>query len=158
MKIYEIDAAIEALVDENGEITDFEEFERLVMERGKKIENCALAYKNYIAESKALKEEADALLKRAKTCENKAESFKNFCGYVLRGEKFETPKVQIRYRASSSVSIEDDAKFVDWAEANNEDLLTYKVSINKTAVKEALKNGEDIPGASILEKQNIQIK
>jgi hypothetical protein len=53
-----------------------------------------------------------------------------------------------------------DAIFAHWAQVNNrDDLLSYKEPTpNKTAIKAAIKSGQKISGASIVEKNNIQIK
>ena len=54
MNLYEIDAAITALVDpETGEISDFDAFDQLSMARDQKIENIALYYKNLVADAAA---------------------------------------------------------------------------------------------------------
>ena len=51
-------------------------------------------------------------------------------------------------------------KFIKAMQINGrEDLLSYSAPTpNKTAIKSALKNGEEIEGAYILKTQNIQIK
>lgn len=158
MNIYEIDAAILSLVDEEtGEIKDFEEFANLQMERETKIENIALWHKNLVAESKAIREEEKTLAERRKACENKAERLKNYLSEILQGNKFKTAKVAVSYRKSTAVEIEPD--FIEWAEINADDLLTYKApEPNKTAIKDALKAGTEIPFASMVEHQNISIK
>ena len=67
MKLYEINAALEALVDpETGELMDYDAFEALQMARDDKIEGMALWYKDMVAEAKAIKEEADTLTARRK--------------------------------------------------------------------------------------------
>ena len=79
---------------------------------------------------------------------------------TLDGQKFSTSKVQISFRNSESVEIEDEKKFVDWAWDNErDDLLTYKdPTPNKTAIKQLLKSGKTLNGVSIVKNQNIQIK
>lgn len=158
MNIYEIDNAILALIDEEtGEIADFEAFENLQMEREHKVENIALWYKNLVAEGKAIREEEKMLAARRKSCENKAESLKKYLDNILEGNKFKTAKVAVSYRKSAAVEI--DEGFIDWAEKNAEELLNYKLpDANKTAIKEAIKNGQDIPLARIVERENISIK
>lgn len=158
MNIYEIDAAILSLVDEEtGEIKDFEEFANLQMERETKVENIALWYKNLIAEGKAIREEEKTLAERRRICENKAERLKAYLSEILQGNKFKTAKVAVSYRKSTAVDIEPD--FIEWAKNKADDLLIYKMpEPNKTAIKDALKAGAGIPFASIVERQNISIK
>ena len=52
MTIWEIDQAMQTLVDENGELLDYEAFSALVMEREKKLENVACWVVNLEAEAK----------------------------------------------------------------------------------------------------------
>ena len=78
MTLYEIDQAIQGLVDpETGELMDYEAFAALQMDRDAKIENMALWYKDLMADAKAIKEEADTLNERRKALENKAERLKS---------------------------------------------------------------------------------
>lgn len=143
MNIYEIDAAILSLVDEEtGEIKDFEEFANLQMERETKVENIALWYKNLIAEGKAIREEEKTLAERRRICENKAERLKAYLSEILQGNKFKTAKVAVSYRKSTAVDIEPD--FIEWAKNKADDLLIYKMpEPNKTAIKDALKQEQE---------------
>lgn len=158
MNIYEIDQAMQSLVDpETGEIGDFEAFDALVMERGKKIENAALFYKNISAEAAAIKAEEAALKERREKAENNANRLKEYLSYALGGEKYSTPKVFISWRPSQIVSVEDEAAFAKSAE-NSAYLVPQPPKIDKTAIKSALKSGSIIPGAALVSKNNIQIK
>ena len=159
MSIYEIDAAIVALVDdETGEISDEEAFDALQMERDAKVENIGLFYKDCLAEAKAIKEEEAALAARRKTVENKAERLKHLLDYALNGQKFATPRLKVSYRKSQTVEIADG--FAAWAEKNAPDLLIYsEPKPCKTAIKEAIKAGsvpDDV--ATIETHENISIK
>lgn len=158
MSIYEIDDSILSLVDmETGEIEDEKRYDELQMERTQKVENIGLLLKNTVAEAKAIKEEEQALSARRKTEENKAERLKNLLAYALHGEKFSTPKLKVSYRKSRVVNI--DPQFIEWAESNADDLLTYsEPKVNKTAVRDAIDSGRDIKFATIETKQNMQVK
>ena len=66
MKLYEIDQAIESLIDQDtGEVSDFDVFMDLQMAREAKIENVALLIKNLTAEAEAIKAEKNALAERS---------------------------------------------------------------------------------------------
>lgn len=158
MNIYEIDNAMFSLIDEEtGEIKDYEAFEELQMQKEEKIENTALWYKNLVAESKAIREEEKALAERRKSLENKAENLKNFINRTLDGNKFSTSKVDISYRKSTAVEVDDE--FIDYAMKNNNDLLTFKrPEPNKTVIKGMLQGGFDIPHAELVERNNMSIK
>jgi len=158
MKLYEIDQAIENLIDdETGEILDLDAFMDLQMAREKKVENIALWYKNMTAEADAIKTEIKNLAEREKAIRGKADSLKQRLAAILQGEKFETAKVSVSYRKSAAVEVSDN--FIEWAKANADHLLKYKEpEPDKTAIKQALSNGDDVTGATIIERVNIQVK
>ena len=72
-------------------------------------------------------------------------------------DKVETARNKITFLKSEPVEV--DATFLEWALKYRDDLITYgKPSANKTKIKEAIKNGQEIVGARIVSKKNIQIK
>lgn len=162
MTIYEIDNAIMELLnqvdEETGEaLFDESKLEALQMERDRKVENLALAWKNLSAEAKAIKAEEDSLAKRRKATENAAERAKSYLEFVLAGEQFKSPKVAVSYRKSESV--EPGAEFVPWAFANDQTLLRMKEpEADKTAIKRALKDGKQIPFVELVTKTSMTIK
>lgn len=157
MTIYEIDEKLMALTDpETGEISDYEEFEKLQMTREEKIEGMACWVKDLEAEAKALREEEKALAERRRADERKIESLKSYLSKILDGEKFRSTKAQISFRKSKAVYIPDEEKFME-GEGNSR-FMKATWSIDKKAVKEALNNEEEIPGASLQENNSIQIK
>ena len=160
MTIYEIDSQIAELLEQinpaTGELLiDEEALASLQMERDRKVENIALAIKNYSAESEALGNEIKNLTARKKAADNKVKSLKDFLARVLQGDKFKTVKVAISFRKSEECVLDSD--FTEWAISNAPELLKWEPS--KSDVKEAIKSGlyEDIP-AHIEERRNIQIK
>lgn len=162
MSIYEIDQEIMNLLsqvdEETGEVLfDEEKLAGLQMERDQKVENLALAYKNLTAEAKAIKAEEEALAKRRKVTENEAERAKSYLEFVLGGDTFKSPKVAVSYRKSESVEVTAD--FAPWAYENAQNLLRLREpEPDKTALKKALKEGQNIPFASLVSKQSVQIK
>ena len=161
MKLYEIDEAMEALVNqETGELLDFEAFNTLQMERTQKIENMALWVKDLLAEAKAIKAEIDILAERKKAAENKAARLKEYLQYILGGEKFKTSKCSVSYRKSTALNISDEEELVYWLQSNYlDDCLKYKdPEVSKTAVANLIKAGNIIPYARIEEKEIVVIK
>ena len=67
--------------------------------------------------------------------------------------KIKSETLQLSFRKSESVDIFDeslvDEKFKK---------VKTEISLDKTAIKNAIKNGEDVQGAKIVEKNNLQIK
>lgn len=160
MNIYEIDAAILALVDENGEISDLDALDALQMERDTKIENAILFMKNLKAEAEALKNEESALAARRRQAERNIERLKYYLDYALAGQKFETPKCSVSWRKSVSTKITDEGAFFAYAFKNHRGdlLIQTEPKISLSAVRDALKAGEDIEGAELVENLNPIIK
>ena len=156
MTIYEIDDAIRALVDEDGEIGDYEAFEALQMERDAKIENTGLWIKELLAEADAIKKERDALKEREDAARRKAERLKGYLAQALGGEKFKTARVAISWRESEAVEIAPVCE--KWCRELGEYLREKPPEIDKAAIKNALKQGVTVIGASLVKRQNIQIK
>lgn len=158
VSLYDIDDKLSSLIDEEtGEILDPSAFDRLEMEKEKKIEQIALWIKNMQADAKAIGEERERLYKREIVIKNTIDRLKYYLTSILGGKKFTTAKCQIYFRKSSSVKIDDS--FVRWAQENNrDDLLTYQIPTpSLLAIKEDLIKGYDLP-AKIVTKMNIMIR
>lgn len=160
MKLYEINEALTQLFDpETGEITDAALWDALQLAKEQKLEGVACWIKNLLADADAIKAEREKLADREKAARNKAESLTKWLEYALNGEKLSTPKCAVTYRRSEAVEIANEAEFVEFAEWECKDLLSYKSPVpNKTAIKAALKEGRDIPGVALVTKQNMSIK
>ena len=158
MTLYEIDAQLSALIDEEtGEITDLDAWDGLQLDHTKKCENIALYYKNLIAEAEAIKAEETKLYERRKAIENKAARLFEYLKYALNGEKLETARVKCAYRKTQSVVLDDD--FIYWAAESAPELLTYKEpQPNKTEIKQAIKSGREIDHAIIVDSVSLSVK
>ena len=153
MNLYQIDSAILECVDiETGEIFDIDRFEELEMTRDAKVESICLWIKNLKAEAEALKSEKENFAQRQKAAENKMESLKRYITNYLDGTPFKSTKVNVSFRKSESLEIEEGAVIPD-------EFLRFKEpEVNKTELKKALKLGTKIDGVSIVENHNIQIR
>ena len=153
MTIYEISEAILRCVDaETGEIIDIDRLDKLQMERDAKLENVACWIKDLKAEAEALKNEKQALEKRQKVAENKMESLKKYLAYALDGKAFKSTRASVTFRKSQSVEIADIYKL-------DENYLRYKEpEADKTAIKEAIKAGKTVAGATLVENTSVTIK
>ena len=161
MNLYDIDQAILALVDpDTGEILDYEAFSELKMAREEKVEGMALWCKNLDAEAAAIKAEENALAERRKPLERKSESLKEYIAEILAGDKFTTARVACTFRKSKAVVIQDEAKFIQaMQESQHFEYLKYSPpTVNKTEITNAIKAGKEVPGAQLVEKQNLSIK
>lgn len=159
MTLYEIDkalmAAFDAAVDaETGEIINddaYADFCQLDMDRNAKIENIGLWIKDLKADAEAIRAEELLLSGRRRAKENKLEKLKSWLSYALDGEKFETAKLRISYRKSQSVEADLD-KLPD------KYLRFRDPEPDKKKLAADLKAGKEIPGAVLIEKQNLQIR
>ena len=155
MTIYDIEAEIMDCIDqETGEIIDIDRLNALEMERDKKISSVACWVKDLKAEAEAIKAEKQALDKRQKAAENKAESLKEWLSGILQGEKYKDSRCAISYRKSEKVTFADDF-LVD---SLPDYMKKVTVEPKKTEIKEFLKGGGEIEGVRIEENTSMTIK
>lgn len=171
MKLYELTSDFAELFDEFESMEDddmkqawFDTLDGIEQEFEVKAENIAVFIKELNAEIEALKQEEERLRARRKAKENKTESLKDYlksCMICIGRLKIDTVKARISIRKNPEAAQFDNEKdFVRMCMENDlDDFLRYKEpEINKTAVKEALKAGEKIPGAELGRTQSIIIK
>lgn len=152
MNLYEINREILACIDyETGEILDEGRLNSLEIEREKKIENVALWIKNLESEAAALKKEKDSFTQREKSTKNRIESLKKYLENALQGQKFQTTKCAISFRTSTTLEMSEKAEIP-------EEFRKYSFDLDKTKMKEALKNGANYKGFWLQKNQKIQIK
>lgn len=152
--LYTINQGILNCVDlETGEILDEQAFEALQMERNEKLENIALWVKNLTSEAEALKSEEKAFYERRKAAVSKAESLKRYLAQQLKGQKFTTTRTSVSFRKSSSVEVLDLDKLP--TEYRKE---VHTFVADKTEISKALKAGQEVDGAVLVQSLNLQIK
>lgn len=157
MNLYELNRAIAEfdleIDEETGEVLNADELDQITLARDEKIENIALWVKDLLAEAEAIKAEEQALAKRRKQAENKADWLKRYVAQALEGEKFKTPRVAISYRTSEAVEILDE-------DLIPEEFLMIKTEYkpDKKAIKDELKVGGEVEGAVLVKRTSLQIK
>lgn len=162
MNLYEINEAImdalERAVDpETGEILDenvLKELNSLEMVKNEKVEGILLWVKQLRADALEIKAEKLALGERQAVLERKADSLQRYIEKtLLPGEVFQTARVEVKWRKSETAEYEGEIT------ALPEKYLRMKApELDKTALKKALKAGEEIPGAKLVIHNNMQIK
>lgn len=166
MKLYELTKDYMALMQaiDNEDLPEeaiADTLEAITAGIEEKADSIACMLKNLDAECKAIKAEEERLAERRKAKENTAERIKQYLSESLQSaglDKIETARNRITFRKSESVEV-DEASFIIWAQKNRDDLLTYSApKVNKTEIKKALKSGDEIVGAELRIKNNIQIK
>ena len=155
----------EEFLEANGILPEeVEGFEKEIKEQIKSYQEEVKEYINYKLKERqdllipipGYDEEIKRLTDLKKEKQNKAEKIENWIDYLLKAfqiEKMETDLNKLSFRKSESVSIFDEEAIP--SEYKKE---VVSVSIDKTEIKKAIKEWKEIPGATITEKQNLQIK
>lgn len=161
MSLYSITEDLLTVIDggmvvsiEDGEILfDADNLEELEGEYLDKLEACGIYCKNEQAEIDAIKAEEKRLADRRHVKENKVKRLKEYMLQSMEAtetKKLDTPKVYISTRKSQKVIVDDEAAIMPIYKKITE-------TIDKTALKKALKNG-DVYGAHIEESVNLMLK
>ena len=160
--LYEINQDILDCVDmETGEILDTEKLDALQMEREAKLEGVALWIKDLKAESEAVKAEADKLTARKKALDNKIDGLKAWLLFALNGEKLKTPRCNVYQTHSQKVAVANEVELIDFLKTLKEPdrfLKFQEPELRKNEIKQALKDGFEIPGAKLEETESVVIK
>lgn len=128
-----------------------------------KAENIAVYIKELMSDVQQLKAEEQTLKIRRKAKEQQANRLSSYLlnnMQKIERKKIDKPKAVISVRNNpESVEIKSTNEFVQWAMKNNEGMLKYaEPEIRKTVVKNALKNGANIPFAELVKTQRLDIK
>lgn len=160
MTLYEILGEIEHAIDkETGEV-DLERLSKAQISADEKLENIGCLIKNLSSDCDELKAEENRLKERRQSKENQIARLKEYLTWAMNTfekTKFSTSKVEIGFRKSNVV--ETDEKFVEWAKLYRKDLLSYdEPKISKSAIKQAITEGQEVEFARIVEKNNLSVK
>jgi len=161
MKLYEINAELERILESASEYMDPEtgeipenfgaEIDSLSMQREEKALSIATYIKSIVAEENAVHEEEKKLQKRRKVLLNKIASLKGYLSNMLyNNEKMADSKTKISWRKSVSVEILSEENIPDV-------YCTYTRKISVQEIKKGLSSGKEIPGAKLTTKNNLQV-
>ena len=157
MKLYEITDKLDRFLSDMPE--DKEEarkqFNEILEERTDKIESCVHAYFNAMSDVDALKAQEEKFKARRMQAENQVKWLKEYItSNVKPNEKIKTDTFVIGWRKSESVEYSED--FIP--DTLPAEYKNVSVKPNTSEIKKYLKQGHEIDGISLVEKQNIQIK
>lgn len=154
IELYE--AGIEDVVDtETGEVKSLADcMADLQMAFDDKVEGCVLYMKNLKAEEEAIKAEMDALKKRAEAKAKKRTRLEEYIRDICPDKKYESAKFCLKFRQSEGTVVPTDYEAMMKIPAEYRKEKTT-VSIDKTAVKKAIKAGQEIPGCYLETKRNM---
>lgn len=163
MNLFEINQHLRAIVN-NGFSADMETGELLFddsqlgnLEETKANKFLAIGkmIKEKEAFAKSIKDQEKSMAERRKFVENEVSRLKEWALFNMTDkEKFEDAQIKVSYsKGSESVEVEDleliEPRFI---------VEKYTHTADKKAIKEALKNGEFIEGASLVRKPSLRIK
>ena len=161
MKLYEISDEIRTLLDavdpETGEMTEeqFTALNDLEMAFADKAESVAFVIRESEAHAAAIKAEADRLAKSARSKNNTAERLKAYLLFELTNR--DIPKISgkvlsIRRQFSSPAVVIERPDIIP-----TEYKIVSEPTISKTLIKDALKDGVDVPGAKLVRNEHVRI-
>lgn len=160
MNLYEITeelrAVYEAIEENGGEITD-ELNEQLQLTTGQlqdKAEGYCNLIRNVSADADAYKAEIDRLTARKKAADNLVkrlkEALKN--AMVLSDQqKIKAGLFSLSLRSTDAVEVTDEQSIP-------EEYFQVKREVMKSAIKDAIKNGEEVAGARIVSNTSLTIR
>ena len=165
--IYQLNAALESFIEacESGEIPEEainDTLESLEGEIDMKLDDIACACKNIEALIEDIKAEECKLEERRKRKEKQLERLKEYMKSAMLASgrsSLETARNKITFRTSRAIKVCDVPEFIKWAKDYAPQLVsvttTEKPSL--TEIKAAW-GRYDMPGVTVEERKNIQIK
>jgi hypothetical protein len=162
LTLYTIAAEHRALADrlqnmdlDEAAIADTLEAESSLVEKSQSV---AFVIRNLESFADAVKAEADAMADRAKRVRNRADAVKKYlhqCMNLAGVQKIEHPQFTISVRKNPE-SVQIDG--VDLIPADYMREIPAKSEPDKTLIKKAIKDGFNVPGASLVRGESLQIK
>lgn len=126
-------------------------------------DNLACIVKDLKAQADGLKNEADRLTKRAQAKVARAKSLTEFLysQMALTGNrKIETTRNVLTIKKTpAAVKVHDETAFWAWAQLGNDGFTRQAApEMDKKAVREALKAGQEIPGVTLESGETLSIR
>lgn len=124
-----------------------------------KLDGLIYANKKVDAEIDMLKKEKERLDAEIKKQERNKANIQTFIKVLMHStghDKYSSPSGKISFRKSTSVELDDD--FIEANIGTSFVIEDIKYKADKKAIKELLVANEEVPGATLLEKRNLQIK
>lgn len=152
-EVHEFLAQVTEYKDEHGEFPEGakEKFKALKLDFEEKLTACWKVIKNKEAESNALKAEIARLTGRKRSIDNEIDWLEQYAADELAGSPFKHKLGGFSWRKSESVDVIDLV-------AVPTTYCSFEKVPDKRMLKDDLKQGVEIPGAVLVEKNNIQVR
>lgn len=145
---------LQNFIEENN-VEGFElALSQIIGDIGEKLEGYAMVLKNIESDIAGIKSEEKRLADRRKAMEsNLARIKENMADALLtvEGNRVKTEKFTFSFRKSTSVQIENDT-------AIPPQFIKVEKTISRSELAKALKEGEQIEGAQLVENQSLSIR
>lgn len=162
--LYQLDRIVETVIEHGfyvdegtGEVfTDFGDLDDLLEDLDDKLEACGKWIKGRKALINSMRVEEQAMRRRREVEERKLERMKD---YVMRtvlkkpGQRFECGSCSMGVRKSSRVVIDDEARLPEQFVS-----VTERRSPLKSAIRDAIRLGEEVPGAHIDDAVSLTVR
>ncbi|MCT6924601.1 siphovirus Gp157 family protein [Metasolibacillus sp.] len=154
--LYELQGAllqIQRMIEDGNEGLE-DTLESIELATADKLEGYAMVIKNVESDIEGLKAEGKRLAERRKAMESNVKRMKDSMYEALltvEGNRLKTDKFTFSLRKSTSVQIVDESLIP-------QQFIQTETKISKTELSKALKNGESIAGASLVENQSLSIR
>ncbi|WP_107842019.1 siphovirus Gp157 family protein [Metasolibacillus meyeri] len=154
--LYELTGALlqlQRMIEDGNEGLE-DTLESIELATADKLEGYAMVIKNIESDIEGLKAEEKRLAERRKAMESNVKRMKDSMYDALltvEGNRLKTDKFTFSLRKSTSVQIEDESLIP-------QQFIQTETKISKTELSKALKNGESIAGASLVENQSLSIR
>ena len=160
MKLYEIDQNLRSLwnkiSEQDGELLeeDIKALEELNLAKDDKIKGYGVIIRELDGEIADCKAETDRIKEISDRLKNRREWLVNNLKYFMQQQgipKFESIEVNIAFRKSKSLEIDENANLP-------KEFIRIKEEPDKKAITDFIKGGGTVDGCQLVEKENIQIK
>ncbi len=169
MKLYEVNErimrALSVLEEEGGEVNEItmkalQELDDLQMEKDRILEYLAKVVLNTRSEAAAIKAEEERLKNRRKALETKEERVMAILDRECNGEKTDLGVATVSYRKSESIDVSNRIEAIKWLhEHDHEECIKVpEPEVMKDAVKKLIKTEIEIPGVTLVIKNNCSLK
>lgn len=157
MELYKITGAlakIEDMAEEDQSLAEF--LDGIQLQMNEKIDGIVRFSRNMESDANAIEAEIQRLKDLKAYKERMSQRLKDYISHCMTNAgitKIETSIAKLSFRKSESLSVVDEAAIPD--EFKN---TIISKPVDKNAIKQAIKDGREVPGAKIEERQNLQIK
>ena len=168
MKLYEYAEQYEALKqmaeDESIPLEAIEDtFQSIDDEFETKVDSIACIIKDELAMAETIEKEIDALTARMKRHKITVDRLKTYTMEQMQAvgkSKIETARNVVSVaKKAPALEIENADDFIAWATLDHEEFIRQKApEINKVAVRDALKAGEELPGAKLVAGYRLAVR